>query len=236
MLLPPVRATTATYCLFHRATGIRTLSLELSRHGIQKRPLLPGAKEQCVNQLSPLWPTVGRWIESVAWIAYERLSRLNSEKIVVIGGEAVLPDSFVKQLTRDRSNQRIAGKNRYETVAQFSKHPFPNEPPTNVHLFRGDTYVDAVAVGMSSNNPLLLMPPCGPTPKVVVDEVNRLKPENLVALGGQQAISEQTLDDLVAGKDREGQGVAIPAVSDRAGVTEQQISPVAHRGSSTRMR
>lgn len=143
------------------------------------------------------------------WLIDE-VSRLASEKIVVIGGQQVLPDHVINKLTGNKPFTRLAGNNRYETAVEISKYLYPEEKPQDVYLARGDTYVDAVAAGMASRNVLLLVPRCGPIPSVVKAEVQRLRPENVIALGGEAAICNQVLEELTRDQGSGGHGIANP--------------------------
>lgn len=94
------------------------------------------------------------------------------------------------------ATDRIAGDSRYTTAVAISRHGFDSAEV--VFVARGDVLADALAAGTLPGGPILLVPACGdPHPDVVAD-VDRLDPQVVVALGGQGAVCEATLD-AVAG-------------------------------------
>lgn len=95
--------------------------------------------------------------------------------------------------------QRLAGASRYGTAVAISRHGFANGADT-VYLARADAFADALAAGPLENGPVLLVPSDGLVPTAVADEVTRLDPATVIALGGQAAVSQRTLDVLAAGR------------------------------------
>jgi hypothetical protein len=63
------------------------------------------------------------------------LSRLSPDRIVVVGGTAVISTSVESQLWAWAPVSRIAGSNRYETAALVSEAAFPAPPPPVVDAF-----------------------------------------------------------------------------------------------------
>jgi hypothetical protein len=63
------------------------------------------------------------------------LSRLNPDRIVVVGGTAVISASVESQLRAWAPVSRIAGSNRYETAALVSQAAFPAPPPQIVDVW-----------------------------------------------------------------------------------------------------
>ncbi|MBB5632868.1 putative cell wall-binding protein [Cryobacterium mesophilum] len=107
---------------------------------------------------------------------------------------------------------RIAGQNRYETAVAISQQW---TTATKVYIANGLGYADALSAGPAAahfNAPLLLTAPDS-LPAVVVTELNRLHPSEIVIVGGTGAVSaavENALNSLtftptvkrVAGGDR----------------------------------
>ena len=88
---------------------------------------------------------------------------------------------------------RLGGRTRYETATRISEAAFPDGADT-VYLARSDVLVDSVTAGMLTGGPVLLVPSCDIVPAVVLEEVSRLAPDEVVALGGDAAVC----DDVVA--------------------------------------
>jgi hypothetical protein len=63
------------------------------------------------------------------------LSRLNPDRIVVVGGTAVISPSVESQLRAWAPVTRIAGSNRYETAALVSRSAFPAPPAQSVEVW-----------------------------------------------------------------------------------------------------
>lgn len=91
-----------------------------------------------------------------------------------------------------RSTGRLAGASRVETAVAISRHAFPGGA-VEVYLSRQDVNPDALAAGSLSAGPVLLVPQCGELPGVVADEIARLNPERVFALGGPAAVCDQML-------------------------------------------
>lgn len=114
---------------------------------------------------------------------------------------------------------RVAGADRFGTAVAISQHEFPDGAP-RVYLARSGVFADALAAGALTDGPILLVPGgCGPLPPVVLSEVTRLDPAQVVALGGDSAVCEATLEtaaqgretDRLGGLDRFGTAVAVAA-------------------------
>lgn len=91
-----------------------------------------------------------------------------------------------------REMDRYAGATRYETAVEIAQHAFPDGASV-VYLARADESADALAAGGLSDGPVLLVPRCGELPHVVSDELERLDPSRVVALGGPSAICDDML-------------------------------------------
>ncbi|WP_256842310.1 cell wall-binding repeat-containing protein [Ornithinimicrobium cryptoxanthini] len=117
------------------------------------------------------------------------------------------------------TTSRLAGSNRYGTAASISKWTFKNPGDAHsVYLARGDVFADALAAGVLTDGPVLLvLPGCGAPPTATVNEINRLDPVNVIALGGAASVCEDTLQaaaggrptDRLAGEQRSGTAAAI---------------------------
>ncbi|MEE8601775.1 cell wall-binding repeat-containing protein [Euzebya tangerina] len=96
-----------------------------------------------------------------------------------------------------RDGDRLAGPSRIETAIAISQEQFPDGAAT-AYLARADVFADAVAGGALTAGPILLVPSCGVLPGVVADEIARLHPDRVVALGGEAAVCQDLLDQARA--------------------------------------
>ena len=95
---------------------------------------------------------------------------------------------------------RISGANRLETAVAIAQRSFPSGADV-AYLARADQFADSLAAGTLTDGPILLVPSCGDLPDVVADEIDRLDPHAVVALGGQAAVCGALLDDAAEGRD-----------------------------------
>ncbi|MFC0524474.1 cell wall-binding repeat-containing protein [Pontibacillus salicampi] len=96
------------------------------------------------------------------------------------------------------SIDRIQGDNRYETAVEISRQGFQAGASTVV-IARGNEFADALAgapLAKHLDAPLLLSK-TNKLPEAVQDELNRLKPDKVILLGGPNAISEKIRNQLV---------------------------------------
>lgn len=91
-----------------------------------------------------------------------------------------------------RKTSRLSGSNRFETSVAISKAQFPKGARV-VYIARADAFADALAGGVLSDGPILLVPSCGDLPEVIRAEIRRLNPERVTALGGKGAVCDGIL-------------------------------------------
>lgn len=96
--------------------------------------------------------------------------------------------------------ERLAGPSRIDTAVAIAEAAFP-ESAEHVYLARADVFADAVAGGSLRDGPTLLVPACGPVPPTVLDAVERLEPSEVVALGGEEAVCNDLLDEAAGGRN-----------------------------------
>lgn len=115
------------------------------------------------------------------------------------------------------AGDRVAGGDRFATAVAISQRAFPAGSDT-VYLARAFVFADALAAGVLTDGPILLVPDgCGGLPDAVTAEIARLDPTEVVALGGPVAICEAQLaaaagdraTDRVEGGDRYATSVAV---------------------------
>lgn len=92
-----------------------------------------------------------------------------------------------------RAVRRVAGADRIETAVLVSRLQFVDEAPV-VYLARADEPADAVVGRTLDGGPLLLVPSCGDLPQVVAEELDRLKAQEVVVLGGPGAICDALVE------------------------------------------
>ena len=109
---------------------------------------------------------------------------------MVLGGTGSVSDAAVKAVAGKATVTRIAGANRFETAAEISKNLFPEgKTSAKVYLANGITLVDALVGGtMTDGAPILLTSGSGTLPAATLNEIKRLKPSEVVALGGEGAV------------------------------------------------
>jgi putative cell wall-binding protein len=86
---------------------------------------------------------------------------------------------------------RLAGADRYSTAVEVSKDGFADGEPDIVYLATGLGYADAlsaVPAAAHDNAPLLLTTPTA-LPAVVIEELERLSPSEVIIVGGVNVIS-----------------------------------------------
>lgn len=120
----------------------------------------------------------------------EAITKLKATKVVVLGGTGSVSDAAVKAVAGKATVTRIAGANRFETAAEISKNLFPEgKTSAKVYLANGITLVDALVGGtMTDGAPILLTNGSGTLPAATLNEIKRLKPSEVVALGGEGAV------------------------------------------------
>jgi peptidoglycan/xylan/chitin deacetylase (PgdA/CDA1 family)/putative cell wall-binding protein len=176
-----------------------------------------------------LWATVIAALLAVPAVA-PALSQggLDGALAVASSSEASVP--VPAQTTPTTS--RISGVDRYDTSVAISRHQFPYVSALrSVYLARGDRYADALAAGVLTDGPVLLVPSCDGVPTSVAAEISRITPDEVVALGGTSAVCDATLSQAaqglptarLAGTTRQGTAAAIAARAFPAGAASVYI-------------
>lgn len=120
----------------------------------------------------------------------EAITKLKATKVVVLGGTGAVSDAAVKAVAGKATVTRLAGPDRFGTAAEISKNLFPEgKTSSKVYLANGNTLVDALVGGtMTDGAPILLTNGSGTLPAATLNEIKRLKPSEVVALGGESAV------------------------------------------------
>lgn len=123
------------------------------------------------------------------------VKKLKAKHVVVLGGVGAVSDDTVKAVAGNADILRISGTNRFETAVEISKALTNNQTAAKVYLANGMTLVDALAGGtIPDNAPILLTDGSGSLPSSTVAEIKRLKPTEVVALGGARAVKTDELN------------------------------------------
>lgn len=121
------------------------------------------------------------------------LRRLAPERVVLLGGaNAISPvvEEYVAHLPEVATVDRLAGANRYHTAALVSQE---YEQVERVYVATGADHADALGAATRAgmeNVPVLLVQH-GRVPAATATALERLDPEVIVVLGGEEAISEE---------------------------------------------
>src|SRR5690606_5585340 len=92
----------------------------------------------------------------------------------------------------------ISGSNRYATSVAVSKFAFP-DGADDIFLLGGEALVDGMAAS-SLQGPKLLVPPNSTTlPKVVVEEIKRLRPARVHKVSGHVSDAQLHKAEVAAG-------------------------------------
>lgn len=129
----------------------------------------------------------------------------------------------------DAATLRVGGPDRYATAVELSKRTFPDAaaPVPVAYLATGANFPDALAAGAATrgDGPVLLVPG-STTPQIVLDELRRLHPAELVVVGGSAVVS----DDAMAAASEAAQVAALRVsgpdrYSTAAGLSETTFAP-----------
>ncbi|NEN07429.1 PQQ-binding-like beta-propeller repeat protein [Diaminobutyricibacter tongyongensis] len=155
------------------------------------------------------------------------LTRLRPTSIVVLGGTGAVSDGVRAQLAKYASGgatsvSRIAGTDRYDTSARISKSAFAPSNPV-AYVASGEDFPDALsggalAAGSKNGGPVLLVTHDA-IPASITTELGRLKPANIVVLGGTGAVSTTVEQQLAGFATRGAAGVTRIEGTDRYGTS-----------------
>ncbi|MCU1373898.1 MAG: oxidoreductase [Actinomycetia bacterium] len=160
---------------------------------------------------------------SIPAVVAAELDRLNPGKIIVLGGTGAVSDGVATQLKQYSATvERIAGADRYATAAALSAAGFQPGVRT-AYVVGGESEPDALSAGAGAVNhgPVLLVTPSA-IPKATADELTRLKPGNIVIVGGTTAVSDAVAVQL--------ESFTIGSLTRRAGADRFATSAVASLG------
>ena len=136
-------------------------------------------------------PTLLVSANGVPAVTEAELRRLKPSRIVVLGGQNVVPDLVLLRLARFTSGPtvRVAGTDRYDTSAKVSAASFQPGVPV-AYVATGQQFADALAAGAAGaaqHGPVLLVER-DRVPTATASELQRLRPGKIVLVGGETAV------------------------------------------------
>ncbi|WP_166788527.1 cell wall-binding repeat-containing protein [Cryobacterium sp. TMS1-13-1] len=137
---------------------------------------------------------------SVPGAIQSELLRLKPQRIVLLGGTAVITNSVESALDSytEGTVTRLSGADRYATSAAISARSFAPGAPV-AYVANGLNFPDALsgaAAAGTADSPVLLVNAAS-IPADIGIELDRLQPQRIVVLGGTTAISEEVETALV---------------------------------------
>ncbi len=128
------------------------------------------------------------------------LTRLQPQRIIVLGGANAVSDAVMSQLQTDNpasTVSRVAGSDRYDTAAQLAEQLPAGSP---VFVVTGSNYPDALAgtaAAIKSHGAVLLTQP-GQLPASTAAALTQLQPSSITILGGTSAVSSAVQTQLAS--------------------------------------
>lgn len=174
---------------------------------------------------------------AVPAVTTTEIQRLQPQRIVVLGGTSAVSTSVQDQLSSlaPGGASRLWGADRYATAAAIANATFGVSVPV-AYVATGANYPDAlggVPAAGAEGGPILLVRP-SELPSATHTELQRLRPQRIVVLGGTGAVSELVASQLQAytpspierraGADRYETAVAISRASFGPTVTHVFIA------------
>lgn len=129
------------------------------------------------------------------------IKRLNPSKVIVIGGEVVMPQSVideVKKINSKISVQRIGGQTRYETSLNIAKEIDKTNNITKVYVGAGDGEADSLSISSVAGRekaPIILTAKDG----LDKDTYEYIKSQNILdgyIIGGSEKISDKAINQI----------------------------------------
>jgi putative cell wall-binding protein len=129
----------------------------------------------------------------------DTLEWLVPEWIVVLGGAGAVSPAVEAELAGYADHiMRISGADRFATAAQIAA-TFPSLPTGTVFVATGGNFPDALAgvpATALAESPLLLVT-AEQVPSVVIEQLRRLAPSQIVILGGPGVVPDAVVDQLI---------------------------------------
>jgi N-acetylmuramoyl-L-alanine amidase len=119
------------------------------------------------------------------------LMRLNPQKVVLLGGKACLTPAIETELESLSFNwERIGGGNRYETSVLLAERLSSD----SLLIANGDNFPDALsAASYAGIRQIPIVLTSKTLPPAVEEYTNRTQPQNIIVIGGEEAVPTESL-------------------------------------------
>ncbi|CAN5336654.1 hypothetical protein BH23ACT9_BH23ACT9_24120 [soil metagenome] len=129
------------------------------------------------------------------------LDRLRPDRVIVVGGTSAVSDAVATAAGNAARADvvRIAGPSRFDTAAALVEEGFDGTVEA-LMVATGDSFADALAAGaasVSTGMPLLLVTGSD-VPRVTRRQIERLRPDRIVIVGGDAAVAAHVGRQLAA--------------------------------------
>ena len=139
-------------------------------------------------------------VDSLTKATTAALEEIAPENIVILGGTSIINADVEESLAADYNVSRVDGENRYDTAANLAKL---FDSPEKVYVANGadgNAFSDALtssALAGSEDVPVLLTKPDA-VPEVTAAALEELAPAEIVVIGGEETINQETYEALGA--------------------------------------
>lgn len=124
---------------------------------------------------------------------------LGVKRVVALGGTAVMPSPFITTVAGTLPATRLAGGDRYSTSRLVAAEVYRLRPTTHrIYLARGDVFADAIAGGVLSDGPILLVDRTRGLGSADLETMAYTQAFQITALGGPAAVSDPLLGQSLA--------------------------------------
>jgi len=137
--------------------------------------------------------------DDVPAVTTAELERLAPRRLVLLGGTDAVSAEVQRRLADVAPVERLGGPDRFATAALVSQETFPDGADV-AYVATGAAFPDALAgsaAAAAEGGPVLLVTRDS-VPQETEQELARLEPSRVVVLGGPDAVSEATADQLAA--------------------------------------
>ncbi|MCJ8505546.1 hypothetical protein MRU69_11870 [Kocuria flava] len=141
----------------------------------------------------------------------EEVTRLEPGRVIALGDPAILPDEEITRLAGRRPWLRLAGQTETATAIEISRQRYPSPDDAAEAAYADTVYLSAIAgtglalgaaAGGATDGPVLPVPPeCQPLSVELADEITRLRPSRIVAVGDAEAVCAGQLDQAIQATD-----------------------------------
>lgn len=135
------------------------------------------------------------------------------KRVLQVGGGVTTLGTFSEGFT----SGWLAGPDRYATASSVAMRQFPGDADT-VYLARGDEFADAVAGGVLTDGPVVLVGRCS-LPQAAAERIAAARPARIIALGSSGAICDDVLTAALSARTTSGGRVTVDPVESSGWAT-----------------